>query len=232
MSQLSTILPLVTITLLLYCVYSLYRILKNTDSGKRLYFFTIGTFGWLLSEAIWLMSGGLSCKCTTIFSIANVFWLFGYILLAIGGIVADRSIFTKSRTKEYAIALIVSVVGVLFLYYNFVNVITSSANIYSKLMNIVFPLFDLFLLYLSLAIISKTFSRNIIARAWVFLGAGLLVLGSSDLLRTYLIFSGSTISESTFSSLLGFIHVLVYFFFIMACRSRLIVHLKLKYGKI
>jgi len=174
--------------------------------------FTIGLFLWFVGEAIW-MGYTLIWNIETPYpSIADIFWLMGYIPFFIA-LYLYVKIFSAALTKK---VLLVSATTTIILSFIvsatlIAPVLGSEEDLITMVVDFIYPFFDLALF--SVAILGLLiFLKGKLGKSWMLINAGILMDICGDLLFGY-----TTAQETYYAGhLLELLYHYGYIFFLLA----------------
>jgi len=160
--------------------------------------FTLGMLFWFLGETTWAVYVVILNVETPYPSIADAFWLIGYIPLLIA-LDSYVRLFRPAFSKKLLITSIVIVfVGSVALFSVLAPpIIASENNILTLSISLAYPMLDLILLsgaILGLLIFTVTKLKSKMSRAWLLINAGILLNVVGDVLFAY------TNSQNTYFS--------------------------------
>jgi hypothetical protein len=152
---------------------------------------TMGIALYFLGEASWSYIELIMGVEVPFPSIADLFWLLGYIPLFVGLAIIYQRLAVKLTGREKAIFAIFGLVLILFSYVFLFRPIVQSSEIsvMEKLLDLVYPTWDIFLAVPALAVL-LIYGRGLLGRTWLFIGLGFLFFTAADLLFSYLTWIG------------------------------------------
>ena len=161
---------------------------SNRDASKKIWGqMVIGLLAQTVAEAIWAYYEVVLGQDVPYPSIADLFWLFGYAMICVALFTQYRlfQVAPSRRQKQIIAALVI----VFFLIVGWVvlgPIIQGfdPEDALPSLLNIAYPLFDLALLVLALAVIFSL-AQGRFVMAWHILGAGLVFMAAADLMFSY-----------------------------------------------
>jgi hypothetical protein len=161
---------------------------SSDDISKRIWGqIVVASVAWTLAEAIWAFYEVVLGQEVPYPSVADLFWLFGYFMFYVA-LVHQYRLFQTSPTRRQKIttALFVILFSLLGSILVLQPIVASfdSQKLLESLLNIAYPLSDLFLLTLTLAIIFSL-QQGRFAFTWRVLGLGLVFMALGDLIFSY-----------------------------------------------
>jgi hypothetical protein len=146
-----------------------------------------GMVVWTMAEAIWAYYEVILGEEVPYPSLADLFWLFGYVMFYVA-LLNQYRLFqtTPTQPQKLAISLLVIVFSLIGSFLVLIPIIESfdPQKILESLLNIAYPLFDLILLILTLAIIFSL-EQGRFALTWRLLGVGLVFMSTADFMFSY-----------------------------------------------
>ncbi len=161
------------------------RGLESTKRPKKWLYLTIGIFFWFLGESTWMIYE-VVLGLDPYPSIADAFWLIGYIPLIIGLILAIRE--TKvslwsSKTPLLA-AVAAAITGIFVVYLLRPILVEPEMVLAEKAIGFAYPLLDLVLIVLT-ATILVFYQKGLLGKPWMFVLSGFVLFAVGDALFTY-----------------------------------------------
>jgi hypothetical protein len=161
---------------------------SSNDISKRIWGqLVVGMIAWTVAEITWAFYEVILGQEVPYPSIADLFWLFGYVIFYVA-LVNQYRLFqtTPSQQQKTVTAILVVLfsllVGVLVL--EPIAVSFDSQKLLESLLNLAYPLADLVLLILTLAIIFSL-EQGRFALTWRIVGLGLVFMSLGDLMFSY-----------------------------------------------
>jgi len=186
---------------------------SNRDASKKIWsWMVIGLLAWTVAETIWAFYEVVLGQEVPYPSIADLFWLSGYAMICVALLTQYRLFqVTPSQQQKRMIAVLVVV---FFLIGGFVilgPIIQGfdPEEILASLLNIAYPLFDLLLLVLALAVIFSLEQGRFVL-SWHILGLGLVFLAAADLMFSYADWNEIYFPDSTLNGITLLIDTLYY----------------------
>jgi len=120
-------------------------------------------------------------------SIADLFWLTGYVPLFAGLILIYKRMEVKLARYEKAVFVVLGLLLALipFWFLLFPIIKSGEASVTEKLLDLAYPGLDIFLALPALAIV-LIYGRGLLGRTWLFISLGFLLFTVADLLFSYL----------------------------------------------
>jgi hypothetical protein len=147
--------------------------------------FAIGIFFWFLGELTWAIYA-LILKITIPYpSVADAFWLTGYMLLLLA-LIAYLWLLKPALTKTVlaTASTTVLIIGVLFSYFLITPALIQETDLTTKTIDVAYPILDFIIMTLAitgLIILSK--SR--VNKSWILFNTGILMTAIGDSLFSY-----------------------------------------------
>ena len=188
-----------------------WRRAKGPFSAVWLYF-TLGLFLWFVGEAVWAGYTLILGVELPYPSIADVFWIGGYIPLFIG-LYSYVKLFGHALTKKtVAISMIMTVaLTVLVSVVLFIPVLGAEEDLTAVVMDVAYPILDLTLF--STALLGLIiFWRGKLGKSWLLINAAIAMNVCADILFSY------TTAQDIYycGHMLDVLFDLAYLFFLMA----------------
>lgn len=176
--------------------------------------FTIGIFMWFLGEAIWAYyTLGLGVEIPYP-SVADAFWLFGYIPFFVAVYLYVKIFGSVLSRQTLAISLAITIVLTVFVSVSIiVPVIETEEDLTTMVLDFVYPILDIALL--SVAVLGLLiFLKGNIGRSWALINAGMLLNTWADVLFIYT----NSPSQKTYYSghPIDLLYAVAYVFFLLA----------------
>lgn len=165
---------------------SLFIVSKNEDfNSTKWLFLSVGILLYCLGELSWMVYEVILGK-DPFPSIADAFWLAGYIPLFIGlmlTVVETKVSLISSRTPLLCIIIgTIVAASIVFLISPILR--SSEITLVEKVLDLAYPLGDLFLVIPALAILIL-YERGLLGKPWLFILAGFVFFSAADLLFSY-----------------------------------------------
>jgi len=174
-----------TAVLLSFCIFK-----HKFDSRGAWKFFLLGFALWATAEFVWFLYEGVLGIIDPWPSLADVFWVAGYLPLAIGLFMYAKDAKAKNLFKNF-LASVTGVAGSsLALIFIFgVNVFPSDVSFFEGILLLAYPIGDIFLLLLSLFLLETVFKHKQGPEfvSWLCLSGGFLLFAIYDIMFSYLI---------------------------------------------
>jgi len=161
------------------------------DSHRRVWVLVgAGLFLWFLGELSWaLMEVAFRIK-VPFPSIADAFWLLGYVPIFLGLGSGFRRLDIRVRRVPFAVPLgILGTLAAVYLLVMFVPIIGSDIPLAEKLLDLAYPLGD-WLILIPAVFTLFTLRHGVLAKPWLALVAGFLLMVVADSLFSYMTFRG------------------------------------------
>ncbi len=158
----------------------------HTQSGRIWPAFMIGLSLWFLGEVTYSVYYEFLNVAVPYPSIADVFYLGGYIPFFVGLFLYVRY-FSSAITKRVValVAIGVIVAGALVVIFLIDPVLTETADLLTRFLDFAYPISDLILFSLALMGLS-VFAGGSIGRSWVFLNLAIILNVVADMMYSYL----------------------------------------------
>ncbi|HEX2697540.1 MAG TPA: hypothetical protein VHM28_07515, partial [Anaerolineales bacterium] len=158
------------------------------DSSGRIWgLIAIGMIEWTVAEALWGYYEVVLGQEVPYPSVADFFWLSGYVFIFIALLLQYRVFRAAPTRRQWLTILFVivlfSVIGGLLVIQPIIAQFDPEA-VLEDVFNIAYPLFDLILLILTMAIIFLV-EQGRFGFSWRLLGLGFIVMAAADLLFSY-----------------------------------------------
>jgi len=166
---------------------SIWRLMSAENHNRVLWSGIItGWALWTLAETIWAVSSFLGQEVPYP-SLADLFWVIGYIPMGIGLVIRARTMPTKPTSSQTLFILLVSVTTILITVFAiFIPIVQDfDAQLWiQSALNLIYPLFDLVLVTIVWRLFF-TFEEGDYAFGWRLLTLGFLCMAISDFIFTY-----------------------------------------------
>jgi hypothetical protein len=154
----------------------------STKSGQISVLITIGLLLWTVAETFWFQLEAIGANPFP--SIADFFYISGYVPFAIALLLNIRTIKVRFKTPTLiAWILLSAIMFVVIVVIDVVPILESVANL-GDVIGAVYPLEDLVIVVLALVIVLK-FQAGEVAKAWGFLVLGFIIEALGDILFWY-----------------------------------------------
>ncbi|TFG04915.1 MAG: hypothetical protein EU536_03405 [Promethearchaeota archaeon] len=154
----------------------------STKPGQIMFLIAIGLLLWGIAESVWM---GYEIAGEDPFpSIADVFYIAGYVPFALGLFLNIRTIKVKFKPAVLIIWLAISIAILLGILFVEVIPFLSEAPEFTTVITIIYPLADFVIIMLALVIILK-FRAGDVAKPWAILLAGFILEALGDIWFTY-----------------------------------------------
>lgn len=166
---------------------AVWAILKSDDPGRRQWaFLSIGIGLWTMAELLWAFLS-YTLDETPYPSIADAFWIPGYVMVLISTTLRYRALKIQWNSKTTRVLLgIFAVIFVAVVIWVIEPIVTAGdfSDLLILLLNVFYPIADLLVLFAALLLaVSLTGGR--FSTPWAVIAAGLATLSVSDILFTY-----------------------------------------------
>ena len=165
-----------------------WRKMNNQEVSKRVWgLVTLGIVLWTLAEALWTFYEQVLGIETPYPSIADLFWLAGYVPLFAALLIRYRSFqSTASAVQRWIVRLFMVLYSGLLILYVVKPILDAfdTSKLAESLTNVAYPLADWGLCLLTLAIIFSL-ERGRFASVWHLFGSGILLMATADLIFFY-----------------------------------------------
>ena len=182
-SNLSTI---IAICISILSVILLYQVGAKSKNRMLWLGFTIGWIFWSVAETWWSIAGFLGQELPYP-SGADLFWLIGYLPMYFAIWERNRSIpVGTNRFQKIMIALVAILSAAVTIYFILLPILADAdANsTVENLLNIAYPLADLFLLVLVLRVFFN-YQNGVYGKVWLWISIGFILESVSDLVFSY-----------------------------------------------
>ncbi|HEU0296890.1 MAG TPA: hypothetical protein VFR47_29400, partial [Anaerolineales bacterium] len=161
---------------------------SSKDISKKIWGqIVVGMVAWTVAEGTWAYYEVILGQEVPYPSLADSFWLFGYVMFYVA-LLNQYRLFQTAPTQRQKLAVfwLVVVFSLIVSFLVLIPIIESfdPQKVLESLLNIAYPLFDLVLLILTLAIIFSL-EQGRFALTWRLLGLGLVFMSSADLMFSY-----------------------------------------------
>lgn len=146
-----------------------------------------GVFCYFLGESAWALLSWLDGNEVPFPSIADAFWLLGYIPLYWGLISVNRTIKARLWIREaLTLGLFSIVITFVMSYFVFWPIITSTEiSLVEKVLDLAYPLLDMFLLLMACSIM-LLYEKGVFGAPWLIIMTSFIAFSFSDILFSYL----------------------------------------------
>lgn len=185
----------------------------NKDASKKIWGqMVIGLLASTVAEVIWAYYEVILGQDVPYPSIADLFWLFGYAMICVALFTQYRlfQVAPSRQQKQIIVALVIVffLIGGLMVLGPIIQGFNPEEALPS-LLNIAYPLFDLALLILALAVIFSL-AQGRFVMVWYILGIGLVFMAAADLMFSYADWNGIYYPESHLNGITLLIDTLYY----------------------
>ena len=147
--------------------------------------FAVGLGFWFLGELTWGIYSLVLNVDIPYPSLADAFWLIGYIPLLLALALYLLLMRPAISVKVFVVALaIVLALGAVFSTFVLIPAVTEEAETLAKLIDIAYPLLDLIMLVLS-AMCFMIFAESRLETTWLLLNAGFIMFALGDSIFSY-----------------------------------------------
>ena len=165
------------------------RLWSITENGRNKILFaglSIGWICWFVAELTWGIYTILGREVPYP-SLADVFWVFGYIPIIGGLYLRLREIPVKPTSNQRLLLWAISIVIILITFFFILLPILKSydpVNLVESILNVTYPLVDLLLLVVVLQLLF-VYQKGNYGVAWLILSVGFMLMSVSDLIFAY-----------------------------------------------
>lgn len=176
-----------TAVLLSFCIFK-----HKFDSNGAWKFFLLGFGLWAAAEFIWFFYEGV-LGVDPFPSLADLFWLAGYLPLAMGLIMYVMEIKAKDIFRNFLVSITgvtASTFAIIFIFG--VNVFPSDVSLFEGILLLAYPIGDIFLLLLSVLLLKAALKHKEHRQqfvSWACLAGGFLLFAVYDIMFSYLVTS-------------------------------------------
>jgi len=149
----------------------------KTLQGKSILVMTFALSLWLLADILWMMSG------SEVLSVADIFYIGGYLLLMIATIIGIKSIkedFFKDKNRLLFIGSIALAMTGIYLYYFFPGAWEADASVLQNVINSLYVINDLILLLL-IVLLASLVVGGYVSKPWLVIGLGIVIYVIGDM---------------------------------------------------
>jgi hypothetical protein len=147
--------------------------------------FTVGMTLWFLGELTWAVYAFFLNVEIPYPSIADIFWLGGYVPLLIALVIYGRLFSSAlSKRKIALIATVIAILGVLVSAALIVPLIGVEENLATFAIDLAYPLLDLALLSMALVGLA-IFQKGNLGKSWLWIIIGILLNVAGDMIFSY-----------------------------------------------
>ncbi len=177
-----------TAVLLSFCVFR-----HKFDPSGAWKFFLLGFSLWAVAEFTWFLYEGVLGIIDPWPSVADVFWVAGYLPLAIGLFMYAKDVKAKNLFKSFLVSVTgvtASTFAIVFIFG--VNVFPSDVSLFEGILLLAYPIGDVFLLSLSALLLEAAFKHKEHRRefvSWACLAGGFLLFAVYDIIFSYMVTS-------------------------------------------
>jgi len=159
----------------------------HTKPGQTMSALVIGFLLWFLAETVWLVYMLMSIEPSPP-SIADIFWIAGYVPQAIALLMNARAIRAKFSPTMMVIWVSISLTMAMVLLLEVIPFLVASPGI-DTIITVVYPICDAIIIILALATALK-FKAGEVAKPWAALIAGFVLTSVGDIWYTFAIWTG------------------------------------------
>ncbi len=161
----------------------------NTKTGQIMFLIAVGFILWTIAESIYYYLASINVDLFP--TVADIFYVAGYVPFAIGLILNIRTVKMKFKPLMLWIWVGISVaVFLVILIYEFIPFLLEPTI---DSLTLIYPAEDLMLFVLALVLVLK-FRSGEIAKPWILLVAGIIMDALGDISYTYADWYGLTLS--------------------------------------
>lgn len=156
------------------------------EERKSWQLINIGLILFLLGELSWAIQEIFLRIKNPFPSIADFFWLLGYLPFFVGLILREQQLRVPLYAREKLfLASIILVIITVSSFFLFLPIANSNIGIVEKFLDIAYPLGDLALI-IPVFSIMIIFGKHFLGRPWMFIALGLALIGIADTIFSYL----------------------------------------------
>jgi len=160
----------------------------HTKPGQTMSALVIGFFLWFLAETVWLVYMLMSIEPSPP-SIADIFWIAGYVPQAIALLMNARAIRVKFSPTMMVIWVSISILTMaMVLLLEVIPFLVASPGI-DTMTTVVYPICDAVIIILALVTVLK-FQAGEVAKPWAALIVGFILTSIGDIWYTFAIWTG------------------------------------------
>jgi hypothetical protein len=167
------------------------RDLELSDAHNKWLFFALGMLLYFLGETTWMIYEAI-LGLDPYPSIADVFWLMGYLPLFVGLIYTIRETrvsFWSSKTP--LLCVITGGLAAVFYIYLLRPILADTGTLLiERLVSCAYPVLDLFLIVLTVTIL-VFYHKGMLGKPWLFVLSGFVLFGIADGLFSYFSWTGA-----------------------------------------
>lgn len=169
------------------CIYAVRSFVPGDRRRKGWLFWALGFSLYFLGELTWAMYEVFLKKPVPFPSLADAFWLVGYIPLLLGLLNGYRLLAVSLRTRDIVfLSLLLSMASLLVLAFVVAPVVKDGQiSLLEKILGSAYPVGDLLLLAPVLAIMLQ-FKRSLLGKPWLYICLGFASFSIADSIFSYL----------------------------------------------
>ena len=173
----------------IYIGYCAKCALEPSERKAILWFFA-GMFFWFLGELLWFWYEAILQIETPYPSIADVFWILGYIPFIAGATYHLKSIFlpTNSKIKKTMVSLVAIGMFIVLTFLLFIPIVKANISLLEKIADIFYPVGDFILFVLFLYIATIQLKTGPLGKPWLVFSLAFLLLSVADMLFSWATF--------------------------------------------
>ena len=176
-----------TAVMLSFCIFK-----HKFDPSGAWKFFLLGFGLWATAEFIWFFYEGV-LGVDPFPSLADLFWLAGYLPLAIGLFLYVKDVKVKDIFRNFLVSITgvtASTFAIIFIFG--VNVFPSDVSLFEGILLLAYPIGDIFLLLLSVLLLKAALKHKEHRQqfvSWACLAGGFLLFAVYDMMFSYMVTS-------------------------------------------
>jgi len=166
---------------------------KKYDFCGAWKYLTFGLGLWVIGEFIWMLYENVFGILDPYPSIADIFWVLGYLPFVTALIMHIKAINAKIVLQNFFVTVAGGTASAIALVYVFnMHIFPSGTDFFEGILALAYPIADFILIVLSVYLVSHTLKcvrmkkcSNAEMASWIFLSAAFLVLAIADIFMDY-----------------------------------------------
>lgn len=176
---------------LIFVVPALFCLSFDRDFGRAWRLLGVGILLWAAAEFVWFFYPAVLLKEVPSVSVADLFWILGYVPLVFGLCALGKSIFPAVADRKFVVIPLVFVFSAAIIFLDlWPLVVDPTIGLVEKAVGIFYPIGDIVLFLIAVdALVAIRGGK--LTRPWLMLALSFIVFATSDALYTSQVFAGT-----------------------------------------